>query len=322
MARRWEVERSSSSDGWRLPPVPSSYTHVTFPYLRVSARLRRGRESTVRDDPSPALDPERERFLEWLFARSDLDWRAYRTETLRRRLPACLRTLRAGSPSLARRLLEERPELLEPALSSILVGVTSFFRDAAVFEALRQEIASAARRNLQRGLYIWSVGCSTGAELYSVALLVAEHAGLLDRSFLLGTDCRSGAIEQARAGWFSSEDVEALSPEMIERWFVRGAKGWNVVPGLRRGLQWRVSDILRTHEPGVWDIILFRNTSMYMQPEATDPLWTRFENSLGPGGTLVLGRAERPVGTRRLVPISSCVWRRTMRSNAQVEPRR
>ncbi len=321
MARRWDVERASASDGWRLPPVPSSYTHVTFPYLRVPPRLRSALQRMEREDPSPVLDPERERFLEWIFARANLDWRAYRSETLSRRLPACLRMLRADSPRLAQRRIEERPELLEGALGSILVGVTSFFRDAPVFDTIAHEIAAAVRE-LQRGLYVWSIGCSTGAELYSVALLMARYEGLLERSFLMGTDCRSAAIEQARSGWFCADDVEPLAPALRERWFVRRGNGWEVADRLRRGLHWRVSDILRAHEAGVWDIILFRNTSMYMHAEATDSLWERLESTLRPGGILVLGRAERPVGTRRLIPVSSCVWRRTVRPSLHFESRR
>src|SRR5262249_6631660 len=106
VARRWDLERGSG--GWRLPPVPSSYERVTFPHLRVPARLRGLHASEREESGGAAFDPERERFLEWLFARVELDWRAYRMETLRRRLPACLRTLRVATPGLARRLLEER----------------------------------------------------------------------------------------------------------------------------------------------------------------------------------------------------------------------
>jgi chemotaxis protein methyltransferase CheR len=319
VARSWEIEpleSSQASDDWRMPAVPSSYLHVTFPHLRVPA-LVRGLQRIEREDPQVALDPDRERFLEWLFARAGLEWRAYRSETLTRRLPACLRMLRASSPRLARRRVEARPELLEPALASILVGVTSFFRDGAVFEAIADEIA--ALRNLQRGLYVWSIGCSTGAELYSLALLLARHDGLLERSFLMGTDCRSAAIERARSGRFSRGEVEALAPTLRERWFARCESGWEVASELRRSLQWRVSDILRAHEAGVWDIILFRNVSMYMQAEVTEPLWERLERSLRPGGILVLGRAERPVGTQRLAPVSSCVWRRTVRPSLHFE---
>ena len=293
-----------------------------FPYLRVPARLRGAWSALEGEAALAAPDPERERFLEWLFARSELDWRAYRSETLSRRLPACLRVLRAGSPRLARRLIEERPELREVALDAILVGVTSFFRDELIFETISHEIAATSARNLQRGLYVWSIGCSTGAELYSVALLLAAHAGLLERSVLIGTDCRSAAIERARSGSFSLEEVERVPADLLERFFVPGGRSWEVASELRRGLQWRVSDILRAHEAGVWDIVLFRNTSMYMQREATEPLWERLESSLRPGGILILGRAERPLGTRRLVPVASCIWRRTVRSSLQFESRR
>jgi chemotaxis methyl-accepting protein methylase len=146
-----------------------------------------------------------------------LDAGCYRHQPLERRLPACLRMLRVPSAPAARRLLDRRPELLPAAMSALLIGVTEFFRDAEVFDAVREEALPklAARRGPVR---VWSAACASGDELYSLAILLAE-AGLLARCFLLGTDCRADAIEQARAAVYRAVDLRALAPALREKYF-------------------------------------------------------------------------------------------------------
>ena len=134
--------------------------------------------------------------------RAGLDAAAYRPQPLHRRLPACLRAMKVHSPHAARELLERKPRLVAKAVSSLLIGVTEFFREPGVFDFLRTQVLPAlAGRN--RRLRIWSAACSTGAELYSMAILLSE-AGLLERSCLLGTDCRGDAIERAKLGLYDA----------------------------------------------------------------------------------------------------------------------
>ncbi|MEX0713268.1 MAG: CheR family methyltransferase [Pirellulales bacterium] len=260
------------------------------------------------------LPREAAAFVEWLFGQVNLDARAYRAETLQRRLSACLRFLRVTSPEHARRLLENKPALTASAISSMLVGVTSFFRDSAVFEALRQQVLQPfCNRSGQRmGLYAWSIGCSDGAELYSLALLMAEM-DILSGSYLLGTDCRRDAIEKAKAGCYDAARLREVPMEMRTRWFSRQDSVWQVAPLLRQSSRWRVANIIEVREPGLWDVILFRNTSMYLRSDRMAGLWQQLENSLRPGGVLVLGKAERPLGSKRLSMVAPCIYRRVRR---------
>jgi chemotaxis methyl-accepting protein methylase len=153
----------------------------------------------------------------WIIARAGLDAGLYRHQPLERRLPACLRMLKAPSAAAARRLLERRPELLPAATSALLIGVTEFFRDAEVFDCVGGEVLPKLAR--RRGpLRVWSAACASGDELYSLAILLAE-AGLLARSFLLGTDCRPEAIEQARAAVYPASALRALAPALREKYF-------------------------------------------------------------------------------------------------------
>src|SRR5215213_5073991 len=151
------------------------------------------------DSPTPGTAEhgnfEERSFVQWIFSGAGLDASLYRPESLRRRLPACLRALRVTSVREARRALQENRTLRPVALSTLLIGVTSFFRDSAVFSTLASRILPTIA-DKRGGLRAWSAGCSDGLELYSLAIVLAEF-GLLGRSRLLGTDCRDDAVAHA-----------------------------------------------------------------------------------------------------------------------------
>src|SRR4051794_8763327 len=146
-------------------PWPWQLQHVVFPG---AARRRRAARNLApaadppADAPAPLPTPPdvADPFVAWLFARAGLSAAHYRPETLRRRLPACLRTLRARSPDHARQLLEQSPGLVAAAVSALLVGVTTFFRDAEPFARLRALLPELAGQ--RPGVHVWSAGCSDG----------------------------------------------------------------------------------------------------------------------------------------------------------------
>lgn len=287
------------------------FRHIVFPGEAFHKRLLNVLRARAGEPPRPqevSLSEENALFLQWLFAQAGLELRYYRPETLHRRLPACFRALEVRTGTQARRLLEHSPAHLSVALGAMLVGVTSLFRDPPICDFLR-DVAIPGLAQGRTGLNVWSAGCSDGAELYSVALLLAEQ-GLLPGSYLLGTDCRPDAIAQAKAGAFDHQALRNVPASLLHRYFQPCAGRHELVPAVRTALRWRASDFLTAPEPGIWDIILCRNTTMYMRTEMLDFLWERFEQGLRPGGVLVLGKAERPAKTKRLVLLSPCIYRR------------
>ena len=253
--------------------------------------------------PSPAADA----FLRWLFERAGIDGSWYRRDALRRRLPACLRALRVRSLAEAQRTLQHDPSLVTDALSAILIGVTSFFRDPTVFAALAETLPSIAA-SLRRPLRVWSVGCSDGAELYSVGVILAE-AGLLAGAELVGTDCRSDAIAAARDARFETLALRHVSDERRARFFARDGCRWRVGEVVRAAARFSVGDALARVEPGEWDVILCRNLTIYLEDIAARELWHRLAASLRAGAVLVVGKAERP-DMGYVVPAGPCVYRR------------
>lgn len=256
------------------------------------------------------MAPEERSFLRWLLSRVRLDLDDYRPETLARRLPACLRMLRATSPAQARALLERNRLLVAPAVDSLLIGVTSFFRDQHVYSSIERLVIP--RITEKHATRVWSAGCSDGAELYSLAMLLAERR-VLHRCTLLGTDCRLEATRRAAAGRFLASQAERdIAPGLLNNYFtVDNDKTYVAKPFLSARLQWRTADVLHVIEPGPWDLILCRNLAMYLSGEATARLWAALTGALRPGGYLVLGKAERPHGTTTMLSaVAPCIYRR------------
>ena len=293
---------------------PSRFRHVTFT-APTCGRLRSTHaifSSLDLSDELALLPYDEETFLRSIFLQAGLDIRAYRLETLKRRIPSCLRALRTSSLDRARWLIRQKSGMLKIAINALLIGVTSFFRDAAIFDSLPAHLESLAGAATQCSapLRIWSAGCSDGAELYSITILLAESNLLQQGVELLGTDCRVDALTIARAGCYAADMIQGVSPDRLEKYFQRDQNRWIIRDAIRSSVRWRTGDLLSLIEPGQWDVILCRNVAMYFRPEISRRLMANLAHALRPGGLLILGKAERPDSAEVLSPISPCLFRR------------
>lgn len=246
-------------------------------------------------------------FLQQIFDRAGLRLSYYRGLALLRRIPACRRLLGVSTTAAAALRLKETPGLAFPLLDTVLLGVTEFRRDTAVFQTLAQEILPEmlAQRAEPR---VWSAGCSEGQELYSIAACLAE-SGALERCELVGTDCRPKAIVAARSGEYSPEQAAALDVKWHKRVHFALADRVRLHPRLRDAITWRVRNVLSDPEPGNWDMILCRNLAIYLEATTAARLWRRLVDRLLPGGWLVVGKAETPTHPL-LQRVHPCVYRR------------
>jgi chemotaxis methyl-accepting protein methylase len=283
--------------------------HVVFADSAPSRRapLNFGGSTAAIQSTGPSLSPQQRSFVHWLFREAGLNAELYREETLARRLPACLRAVRASCVGGARNVIQNDPFLLDRAVSALVIGVTSFFRDAQVFDELRGRILPQLISS-SNTLRIWSAGCSDGQELYSVAMLLDE-IGWLNRADLLGTDCRPDALRRAAQGVYSDDEVSAIPGELSGAHLLRGDAGWQIRSRLRTVIRWRSADLTHVIEPGTWDLILCRNMVMYLEPVVAHEVWINLARALRPGGFLVVGKAERP-GSDQLAPVTRCVFAR------------
>lgn len=231
----------------------------------------------------------------------------YRETPLRRRTGACLRAIRADSEAVALSRMAVDPRLADVALNTLLIGVSEFFRDSMVFQAL-QTIVMPALDQRQRPLRILSIGCSTGAELYSVAMLLAQSE-LLAGSYLLGVDCRAEAVAQGRRGVFADAALTNVAQDMRSRYFTPVIDGWRIADDLRKQTEWCVLDATRECPAGPWDLVLCRNLVIYLQDEVAYAMFERMLRQLARGGFVVVGKAERPPTSLELTPVGRCVYR-------------
>ena len=267
----------------------------------------RGTCGTVLTAAPHAPEERLDDFISWVLGRAGLDAAAYRPQPLHRRLPACLRAMKVHSTHAARELLERKPHLVAKAISSLLIGVTEFFREPGVFDFLRTQVLPALAGGNQR-LRIWSAACSTGAELYSMAILLSE-AGLLERSFLLGTDCRGDAIERAKLGLYDATTLKLVRCATRDKYFEPAGQHWRPVEALRRQVHWKVADLLAGVEHGPWDIILWRNAAIYLKSCPAETIWRQLVSVLAPEGVLIAGKADRPPRDAGLTHAARCVYR-------------
>jgi len=254
------------------------------------------------------FDPEVRRFLTWILAHVRIDLDHYRVGPLQRRLAACLRALHARSIAEAWERLEREPDLVSAAVGALLIGVTEFFREREVFDYL--DAVLLPRLAAQgRGVRVWSAGCSDGAELYSVAMLLARRGWLAD-STLLGTDCRAHAVEEAQRGWFPAARLAGLDPELRDAYFTAEGGGGRVCETLRRSVRWQQANIVeqRPDDRAPWDVILCRNVAIYLESAGAARMWSQVVRLLRPGGALVVGKAERPEWSPALVRLRPCVY--------------
>ncbi len=195
----------------------------------------------------------------------------------------------AGDARLANRVID-----------ALLNNETSFYRDTGVFDLLASKAlpAIAAGRGAARRLRIWSAGCSTGQEPYSLALML--HGGgplwadwAID---ILATDLSSAAIAQARTGRYSQFEIQRGMPirTMIDA-FSRDGEDWVLDPAIRAKVRFGAHNVLDM-PPGRFDIILCRNVLMYFPLETRARIFDRLATALEPGGILMLGAGETVIG--------------------------
>jgi chemotaxis protein methyltransferase CheR len=205
----------------------------------------------------------------------------------------------------------ETPDLSQEVVEALLNNETYFFRDKPTFDQLPDEILPelALRRKDVRRLSIWSAGCSTGQEVYSLAMLFADQKDrwqgwTID---ILGTDVSHRAINAARSGLYSQFEVQrGLGVTQMLSHFDETPRGWQVREEARRMVRFRQHNMLGPH-PGrmPFDLVLCRNVLLYFDRATRAEAFARLSGAVMPDGFLMLGAGETVVGqTDRFGPTS------------------
>lgn len=267
---------------------------------RVAAETSRGEQP---------VDESLTAFYRALFNGRSLKSDSFRSSVLKRRASACLRAIGAPDFTTAQSIILRDRRAAERALQAVAIGVTSFFRDPDVFDALAPYLTTLATAKGE-GLRVLSAGCSDGRELYSVALLL-ELLSHPARE-LVGVDCRRSAIDVASIGRYALSEADDVPAAMRTQSFVtvteREKSQVQVHPRIRERCHWKRGDVLSLLSSEAFDVVCCRNLVIYLADDAATTLWTRLRALVATGGILIVGKAERPpasAGFRRIAP---CIY--------------
>jgi len=199
-------------------------------------------------------------------------------------------------------VMGREPSLSQQVVEALLNNETYFFRDRAPFDLLSRYALPelAKRRAKNRRIRIWSAGCSTGQEVYSLAMLFAEDPAAwagwtID---ILGTDVSTGCIDRARTGSYSQFEVQrGLGINQMIKWFEECDEGWRAVEALRKPVRFQVHNLLEPPpHPGGFDIVLCRNVLLYLNPDKKTLAFERLVAAMAEDGWLMLGAGETVIG--------------------------
>jgi chemotaxis protein methyltransferase CheR len=199
-------------------------------------------------------------------------------------------------------VMGKEPSLSQRVVEALLNNETYFFRDRAPFDLLQRYALPelATRRSSNKRLRIWSAGCSTGQEVYSLAMLFAEEpekwqGWTID---ILGSDVSTSCIDRAREGVYSQFEVQrGLAIGQMIKWFEECGDGWRAVEPLRKPIRFQVHNLLEPPpHPGGFDIVLCRNVLLYLSPDKKALAFERLIASMAEDGWLMLGAGETVIG--------------------------
>ena len=244
-----------------------------------------------------APDPEFESLLRYIQESRGLDFRGYKRTSLRRRIGLRMEALGVEDFAGYRAHLEAQPGEFEDLLNTVLINVTSFFRDAEAWEILKTQVIPAVIANAEddRAIRVWSVGCASGEEPYSIAMLLAEQLGTLEfcrRVKIYATDLDEEALKAARLATYSPRDVEGVPPELLEKYFERTNNHYLFERDLRKCVIFGRHNVVHDAPISRIDLLICRNLLIYLEAETQAIVLPRLHYALNREGYLFLGKAE------------------------------
>ncbi|MFJ4652545.1 CheR family methyltransferase [Nocardia sp. NPDC088792] len=225
------------------------------------------------------------------------DFTGYKRSSLARRISKRMHEVGITDHADYQDRLETSAEEFRFLFNTILINVTSFVRDVDAWQFLQREVVPEliAQVPADEEIRIWSAGCSSGEEAYSLAIVFAEALGIdecMKRVKIYGTDVDEEALREARSGLYTARALEPLSTELRDRYFEPSGNKFLFRSDLRRRVIFGRHDITRDAPISRLDLLICRNTLMYFNVEAQQQILDRFHFALRENGFLFLGKAE------------------------------
>jgi two-component system CheB/CheR fusion protein len=238
------------------------------------------------------------------------DFSLYKKNTLYRRIERRMNVHQIDKIAYYVRFLQENSSELDILFKELLIGVTNFFRDAVVWEKLKEKVLPDLFNTVPNGYVFraWVTGCSTGEEAYSLAIVFKEAYEKVkrDKNFTLqifATDIDSDAIERGRKGFFSANIAADVSPERLSQFFIKEDTYFRVNTSIREMVVFAPQNVIKDPPFTKVDLLLCRNLLIYLESELQRKLMNLFHYALKTGGVMLLGSAETENSQNKLFSV-------------------
>lgn len=272
------------------------------------------------DEPASAY----QQILERLYEKEQVNFLDYKEATLQRQLERRLIALQLDSLDAYLSHVEQDPTELNQLLRRFLISVTSFFRDAQHFEALRDVLQKIIQVNAaNKRIRIWVPGCATGEEPYSIAILLAEELGRAIADYditIFATDIDAEATDQARRGLYSETALDGVDADWLTKYFEVQGRSYLVKKFLRELIVFARHDLIQDPPFLQLDLISCRNLLIYFKNELQNKVFAIFHYALVQDGYLFLGKSET-IAQRKELFIAVDSKHRIYRRKAALTPR-
>src|SRR3954468_24353203 len=242
-------------------------------------------------------DPHFETLLAYLKESRGFDFTGYKRSSIMRRVVRRMNQVAVTGYLDYLDYLQVHPEEFTALFNTILINVTAFFRDTDAWDYLRGEVLKQLldAKPPDSTIRVWSAGCASGEEAYSLAIVLAEIMGLeafRQRVKIYATDVDEEQLQEARQAAYSEQQVEAVPPDLLELYFESSGGRHVFRKDLRRSVIFGRNDLVQDAPISRIDLLLCRNTLMYFTAETQARVLARFHFALTAAGVLFLGKAE------------------------------
>ena len=230
----------------------------------------------------------------------------FKDKCLRRRIAVRMRACGVQSYADYQAVLDRNPAEYERLKDVITINVTRFYRNAETWNLLRKSVIQEICATKDGEIRVWSAGCSSGEEPYTLAMLIAEHLEQqgtperIHRVTVDATDIDQRSLERAQTGRYRRETLAEMPPAMAARYFEQEGRDCRVVQRIRQRVLVRAADLSNDPPPRRnYHLIVCRNVVIYFERAAQERVFATFADALAPGGFLVLGKVETLFGPAR-----------------------
>ncbi|MGW8312836.1 MAG: CheR family methyltransferase [Desulfuromonadales bacterium] len=231
------------------------------------------------------------------------DLEQYKDRCIRRRIAKRLRCCRVANVDAYLQRLQTDQDELDKLLATISIHVSHFFRNLDTFRVLElkilPELCRRARVSGRNRLTLWSAGCASGEEAYSLALLVDDLAASDLDIRILATDISQPVLDTAQIGVFDAVRLKEVPQAVIDKYFLEMEGRYQIIEGIRSKVEFLRHDMIAAEDYPAADLILCRNVLIYFTRSEQERILTRFAKALPEHGVLVLGRSESITGNTR-----------------------